>query len=382
MPSAERNLILLFIINISAAIYSNMTSVFIPLFIRSLQASVFEVSLVLFVGNASVTVMMMLGGHLSDKYGRKKAIMLSGIFWLIAPLLFVSAKSWPETMLYTVVGNMAFSLFVPARAAMITDIVRKSSLGRTYGMMNIAWPIGGILGPFIGGTISDRYGWTAFFYFLSFLALIYLSLIMFLAESRERHREREEKASGILSRQIVLTLVFFVLLHVLANTSRGILSTIFPFYLTEKFGKTKTEVGVFFSVGFGLATLIAQIPSGFLTDNLGRKKTMVYSILPIPFLSFLFLTTEDYLLTLLVYMAITSLWSATWPASTAYIMDISPSGRKGLMMGIRLTAVRFGFTIGPLLGGFLWDNFDVPTIFYIVALLMAASFFTTLLLKE
>ena len=314
MPSAERNLILLFIINISAAIYSNMTSVFIPLFIRSLQASVFEVSLVLFVGNASVTVMMMLGGHLSDKYGRKKAIMLSGIFWLIAPLLFVSAKSWPETMLYTVVGNMAFSLFVPARAAMITDIVRKSSLGRTYGMMNIAWPIGGILGPFIGGTISDRYGWTAFFYFLSFLALIYLSLIMFLAESRERHREREEKASGILSRQIVLTLVFFVLLHVLANTSRGILSTIFPFYLTEKFGKTKTEVGVFFSVGFGLATLIAQIPSGFLTDNLGRKKTMVYSILPIPFLSFLFLTTEDYLLTLLVYMAITSLWSATWPA--------------------------------------------------------------------
>ena len=52
------------------------------------------------------------------------------------------------------------------------------------------------------------------------------------------------------------------------------------------------------------------------------------------------------------------------------------------MMGIRLTAVRFGFTIGPLLGGFLWDNFDVPTIFYIVALLMAASFFTTLLLKE
>jgi len=382
MPSAERNLILLFIINISAAIYSNMTSVFIPLFIRSLQASVFEVSLVLFVGNASVTVMMMLGGHLSDKYGRKKAIMLSGIFWLIAPLLFVSAKSWPETMLYTVVGNMAFSLFVPARAAMITDIVRKSSLGRTYGMMNIAWPIGGILGPFIGGTISDRYGWTAFFYFLSFLALIYLSLIMFLAESRERHREREEKASGILSRQIVLTLVFFVLLHVLANTSRGILSTIFPFYLTEKFGKTKTEVGVFFSVGFGLATLIAQIPSGFLTDNLGRKKTMVYSILPIPFLSFLFLTTEDYLLTLLVYMAITSLWSATWPASTAYIMDISPSGRKELMMGIRLTAVRFGFTIGPLLGGFLWDNFDVPTIFYIVALLMAASFFTTLLLKE
>jgi len=381
MSSTEKNLSLLFLINLSAAVYSNMTGVFVPLFIRSLQASVFEVSLTLFVGNALATVTMLLGGYFSDRYGRKRAIMLSGIFWLIAPLLYVSAKSWPETMLYTAVSSIAFSFFVPARVAMITDIVRKSSVGRIYGLMNIAWPIGGILGPFLGGMIADRYGWAAFFYFLCFLALIYMLVSVFLTENAGKPRVTEEKDSRILSGEIVLTLFFFVIMHVLANTSRGILSTVFPFYLTERFGKTKTEVGVFFAVGFGLATLISQIPGGFLADKIGRKKTMVYTILPIPFLSALFLATNDYLLTLILYMAITGFWSATWPASMAYITDISPSSRKGLMVGVRLTAVRLGFTIGPLIGGFLWDNFDVSVIFYILTLFLAASLLAALLLK-
>ena len=382
MPSTERNLGLLFLINISAATYLNMTSAFIPLFIRSLQASVFEVSLVLFISNASAAVTMMLGGFLSDKYGRKKIIMLSGVFWIISPLLYISAKSWLETILYAAISSMAFSLFVPARAAMIVDIVRRSSVGRTYGLINIAWPVGGLLGPFLGGMIADRYGWTAFFYFLCFLAFMYMLISTFLTESVEKPRGIEEKGAKILSRQIMFTLLFFVLMHILANASRGILRTIFPFYLTEKFGKTKTEVGVFFSSGFGLATLITQIPGGFLADKLGRRKTMIYSTLPLPFLSVLFLFTNDYLLILLVYMAITGLWSATWPASTAYITDISPSARKGLMVGVRLTAVRIGFTIGPIVGGYLWDNFDLPAIFYVVTLLLAFSFLLALLLRE
>jgi len=151
MPSTERNLSLLFIINASAATYLNMTGTFIPLFIRSLKASVFEVSLVLFIGNALTAAAMMLGGFLSDKYGRKRIIMLSGVFWIISSILFLSAKSWPETILYTAISSIAFSLFVPARAAMIADIVRRSSFGTAYGLINVAWPIGGFLGRFSAG---------------------------------------------------------------------------------------------------------------------------------------------------------------------------------------------------------------------------------------
>ena len=176
--------------------------------------------------------------------------------------------------------------------------------------------------------------------------------------------------------------MIFFLIHILGNGARGILGTVFPFYLTEHFGKTKTETGIFFSVGFGLATLLAQLPSGFLADRLGRKKMMAYSVCLIPILSLVFPFTSDYVLILVVYTALSALWSATWPASSAYLMDISGASERGTMMGFRMTANRLGFTIGPLIGGFLWDTFDPATSFYATTGIFAASFLLILLLKE
>lgn len=383
LPSVDRNLSLLFVINTIVAVYVNMSGTFVPLFIRGLGASVFQVSLVLFVGGTAATAAMLPSGFLSDRYGRKGLMILSTAILFISPLLYIFAETWEETIMFTVINMLAFSLFAPARMTMIADQVRLSSLGKAYGLMNLAWPIGGITGPFLGGFIADNYGWTTFFFFLCALAFSCTVLTFFLSESMRRPKDKEERsASKLFSRELILILAVFSLIHILGNAARGILGTVFPFYLTEHFNRSMTETGVFFSIGFGLATLIAQLPSGLLADRLGRKKIMVYSVLLIPVLSFLFPFTDDYVTTLLIYTAMSSLWSATWPASSAYLMDISARSRRGLMTGVRLTAVRSGFTIGPLIGGFLWDAFDPAISFYTTTCLFASSFLLILLLKE
>jgi len=84
---------------------------------------------------------------------------------------------------------------------------------------------------------------------------------------------------------------------------------------------------------------------------------------------------------LLIYMDITSLWSTIWPASIAYLILITPASKRGLMVGIRQMAVRLGFTVGPLIGGFLWDNLDPTVSFYAGIFFFAASFILILLLK-
>jgi len=96
----------------------------------------------------------------------------------------------------------------------------------------------------------------------------------------------------------------------------------------------------------------------------------------------LFTATNDYLLSLLVYMGIYCLWSATWPASNVYIAEIFPHRKRGLAAGIRLTSVRLGTTIGPLMGGFLWDNFDIHTVFHSLAIFMAIALLMALMLKD
>jgi len=383
MPSIDRNLSLLFIANALVAVYLNMTGTFIPLFIRDLGASVFQVSLVIFVGGIVASSVMVPSGLFSDKYGRRAMIILSMVFLIVAPLLYTVAGTWEETFLFNVIGAIAFSLFAPARMTMIADSVKLSSLGMAYGLMNMAWPIGAIIGPVLGGFIADNYGWATFFYLLCAIASAGMVLSLFLGESKRRPKGEEGKSrSTLFRREVALVLVVFFLIHILGNGARGILGTVFPFYLTEHFGKTKTETGIFFSVGFGLATLLAQLPSGFLADRLGRKKMMAYSVSLIPLLSLAFPFTSNYVSILVVYTALSALWSATWPASSAYLMDISGASERGTMMGFRMTANRLGFTIGPLIGGFLWDTFDPATSFYATTGIFAASFLLILLLKE
>lgn len=382
--SVDKNLGLLFIINAIVALYWNMTGTFVPLFIRSLGASVFQASLVIFVGGLAATSVMLPSGLFSDRYGRRTMIILSMAFLFVSPLLYTLANSWEETFLYTVINTVAFSLFTPARMTMIADSVKLRSLGTAYGLMNLAWPIGGIIGPFLGGFLADSYGWLTFFYFLCVVALACTVLSLFLGESRGKSKGEDEERNESVSfgREVTLVLMVFFLIHILGNVARGILGTVFPFYLTDHFGKTKTETGIFFSIGFGLATLIAQLPSGVLADRLGRKKMMVYSVALIPILSLLFPFTSDYVSTLVIYTALSSLWSATWPASSAYLMDISATSKRGMMIGVRLAAVRLGFTVGPLIGGFLWDAFDPAISFYTTTCFFVSSFLLILLLKE
>lgn len=383
VPNLDRNLVLLFFVNLIVAAYWNMTGPLVPLFIKSLEATVFQVSLVLFIGGLASTLIMMPSGVLSDKYGERRMIILSVVLLTVSPLLYTTAGAWEETIPYTVINMICFGLFTPARMTMIAKSVKQSSMATAYGLMNLAWPIGGVIGPFIGGFLADNYGWNAFFYSLSSTAAMCTLISLFLSEIKEEPATlMDAPRKGSFGEEATLLLLIFVLLHIFSSVARGILGTVFPFHLDENFHKSKTEIGLFFSVGFGIATLVAQIPSGLLADKHGRKKIMAVGTLPIPLLAFLFPSLDDYLLLLVVYMLITGLWSTTWPASAAYLMSMTPASKRGIMMGIRQTAVRLGFTVGPLIGGALWDAFSPDMSFYTTTVFFVASSVLVLLLKE
>ncbi len=382
MPSISRSLAILFLINVMLSIYWSAMNPFIPLFIRSLDATIFQVSIVLFIGGLVATAVMVPSGFLSDKYGERRIIVISMIFLAASPLLYTLVNTWEETILYTIINMAAFSLFIPARMSLIASNVRSSVMATAYGLMNIAWPIGGILGPLIGGFIIDNYGWNHFFYNLSIIALICAFLGLFLEDERRTERRVEGKRNNSFWREAFWILLVLFLLHIAGNTARGILNTVFPFYITENFNKSNTEAGFFFSFGFGAATLIAQLPSGLLADKFGRKRVMVYFTIPIPIVTSLLLMLNDYILVLIVYTVITSLWSATWPASTAYLMALTPPSKRGSIIAVRQTAIRLGFTIGPLIGGFLWDAYGPTSSFYFTIFFFALSFILVLLLKD
>ena len=192
-----------------------------------------------------------------------------------------------------------------------------------------------------------------------------------------------ETAKGLgLFKGSIWVLAAFILAHIVGNTARGILNTVIPFYITDIFHKNEADVGLFFSVGLGVAMLITQVPSGLLADKLGRKRVMVYAVALTPLMPLLLTLSNDYIIAIILYTAVTGLWSMTWPASVAYLIDLAATSRRGFIVGLRQMAVRLGFTVGPIVGGYIWDVIGPMASFYATSIFFAVSLMFLLMLKE
>jgi len=84
----------------------------------------------------------------------------------------------------------------------------------------------------------------------------------------------------------------------------------------------------------------------------------------------------------ITYVALYGIYSMTWPASVSILMNFISRPRWGLATGIRQMGIRLGFTIGPLLGGLVWEAYGAATFFYVSAVLIALSIVFLIPIRE
>ena len=155
------------------------------------------------------------------------------------------------------------------------------------------------------------------------------------------------------------------------------------FISARAFHVSKTQVGIFYSLGFGLATLLFQVPTGYLADKKGyKRKILIFCSVTIPAPYLLCTLAGNYLTLMVIYLFVNALWSMTWPTSMAILLDAVPASAKQLAISVRQTSIRLGSTIGPLLGGFSWQLGGGIGLFFIAALFVAASIPAVILQKS
>ncbi|MGP8069697.1 MAG: MFS transporter [Candidatus Bathyarchaeia archaeon] len=108
-------------------------------------------------------------GHLSDKYGRDKLMMLGllsvmGLFVTAIYMVRGRLGFWFGVPFLVVFGIGCFA-FPPAALATLGDLAPKRSRGTTMGVYSVVISLGTIIGPLLGGYLLDRYGMTSLFYF-------------------------------------------------------------------------------------------------------------------------------------------------------------------------------------------------------------------------
>jgi MFS family permease len=378
---AHRNVPLLFLVRICRAFCINLIWTTWPLFVQTLGANVYEVSLVWSLGglaNVALTIPLAL---VADRFGRKTAILLSFACTIVANLAYTLVTGWTQLIPLKMVADLSWVLYMPAEMAMIADISISATRGRVYGLVGVAHPLGSIVAPLVGGVILDRFGWPAVFYAIVAAAVLALIPAMFLTETRVPRPRASTSPRPMRPRAFYGPMLIFALFN-LFNSVAMSLSQVTPIYLEARFAATSFQQGLFFSVGTMVPFLFIQLFGGWLADRFSRRAIIVASTLCWPALMWLWPHMDSYASLLALRAALTATRFAM-PARQAYLMDFTDETRRGLASGIDMLGQRLGGSVlGTPVIGYLYEQYGPTVPFYAAALFPLPSLPIFLLLDR
>ncbi|MGH6977430.1 MAG: DHA2 family efflux MFS transporter permease subunit, partial [Stellaceae bacterium] len=135
-------------------------------------------------------IMTPLSGWLSQRFGRKPMFLLSILGFTVASMLCGIASSLTEIVLYRLLQGVFGAALVPLSQSVLLDINPREKHGSAMAIWGAGIMLGPILGPTLGGWLTDNYSWRWVFYInLPVGILCFLGLLFFLRETpTSRHR--------------------------------------------------------------------------------------------------------------------------------------------------------------------------------------------------
>lgn len=379
-----RNILLLAIVMILGSLATNLISPLWPLYIINLGASMTELGFVFGLSNAVGALLQVPSGMLSDRYGRRCLHALGSCLSVLPPFFYALARSWAELIPWVLLSGVAMGLYAPLRFSMIADETSVEQRARAYSWANIAFLVGPTIGPSLGGIVADTYGIRASFYVTGLLLAGSFATTLWLTETHNPNGARR-RGKGTVSLTVpVLSTALLALFGVNAvqGVAVGLFSPVTPVFVTDRFAVDLTFVGALYAVGFGLSSLLGQIPGGRIADRWDRRMIVVTTgIASAPFWALFALSASAG--ELMAYMCLANgVLSLSWPALQALAMELTPRSSWGFVNGLTSSGFWAGMTVGSTMSGFIWDAMGANVPYYVSALVMLVSVFPALFLKQ
>ncbi|MGA2765023.1 MAG: MFS transporter [Spirochaetia bacterium] len=150
----------------------------LPTIGREFSADAFSLSWISTAYLLAAAMFLVPMGRLADIHGRRKVFLAGMIGYTFVSLLCGLATS--ETMLIVLraLQGTADALMFATATAIVTSVYPPSERGRALGVTVASVYAGLALGPFIGGLITQSFGWRAIFYFTTALGLLVIVLTL------------------------------------------------------------------------------------------------------------------------------------------------------------------------------------------------------------
>lgn len=320
-----------------------------------------------------------LAGRLSDQFGRKKMIVSGMVLFAFSEALFGLASDTVLLFLARMLGGISAAMIMPAVMAYAADVTTNEERAAGMGYINASITTGFIIGPGIGGYISE-FGIRVPFYSAAAAGLAAACITLFVL--KESLPERKEEGAEIQKPHVrssflnqlmssyrepyfLSLIIVFVLSFGLAN-----FETVFGLFVDHKFGFEPKDIAFIITFGSISGAVVQATAFSWILNRFGEKRVisvcLLFAGIFILFTLFVHKFWLIFAVTFIVFLAIDILRPAIGTQMSMLAKD-----QQGYVAGLNSAFTSLGNIAGPIVAGVLFDlNVNYPYSLASVVLLL------------
>jgi MFS family permease len=338
--------------------------------------------------SVSALILAVPMGLLSDRIGRKRAMMLGFLLSNFGIIAMILARSEWAMLVLALCWGAAGQLYVISQAPFMMkasdDKTRDILFSFSFGMFPLASTLGNIIAGYLPDAFTHWLGLTTsasayravilFSIIASFLVLVPIAFIReqkkVTTETKTDESPKRTSIWRVLFRPLTLKLS---LPNLVIGLGAATLVPYFNVYFSEHYRMSDAALGILFSVG-SLATGIACIIGPRLVGNLGGKvRTVVIG----QGISLVFLLAIGFSpwpwLAVIGFLVRGALMNMVAPLFDAFALEQSHETEHGAVNSIRNLAWNVGWAVGPYISGLVQQRYGFSPLFVSTAVLYAIA---------
>lgn len=320
------------------------------------------------INSTASLIMTFAAGQITDRVGRKLVMVISLLSNGVVYLFLSHAATYTQFAILMVLLGASNPLYRVGADAMMADLITPDKRADAYSVMRMSNNAGVAIGPSVGGFLAAASQYLAFYIASTGLFIFGLLILFFAVEtlpvtSKEETGRKKEVWGGydrvFKDRPFITTITNMIFGLITAS----LMWVLLPVYATKVVGVPKQLYG-FIPTTNALMVVFLQV---LVTQWTKKHPPLRMIALGMLFYAFgvgsVVLGTGFWgFWTSMVIITIGELIIV--PTSSTYVANLAPADMRGRYMSIYGLTWSLSIGIGPLLGGFLSDNFGPPATWY------------------
>jgi MFS family permease len=320
----------------------------------------------------------MIGGALTDKFGRRKLIIFGLIFSALSTLTLGFVNSFSVLIPLAVFIGLLSDIAGPAHNAMIGDILPDHQRQEGFGIMRVVGNLAWIIGPTVGGFIAGRSYLMLFIIDAVISCVVAFLFYLLITETKPETHPGTQTESIFETFQgygFVLkdyAFMAFLLASMLMGLVYQQMYNSLSVYLRDNHGIEPGGYG-FLLTASAIVVILFQFSMTRLIKNQPPFKMMALGTLFYMIGFTMFGVVNVYWLFVAAVVVITIGEMIVVPTSQTLAMGFAPEEKRGRYMGMFGVTWSIPATIGPGAAGLILDNLNPDLLWYIGGVLCLVS---------